>query len=565
MSWLSSIFGSSGGLGVPRMSPETLMAHMLTDLAVSGAYVLLLFIVVHLNRQKHVTIYVPRNSYLIAFFAILAPSLAASLAGVALAGGTVHLAYKGLVFLMLGAVVVGIWRVLPRDVDPWEQRRMQSENVALRAAVDDRRQAEARLKQLQAETESRVSARTAELTAVNLALEKEIIERKLAEERAAEGKRRLDELIMRTNTATVLIDGDMTVLDGNHALARLLGRATVEELIGRELSKLLGMRNDATLRHFCNETLRLGTFAYEYEASPPTRGIVSIEANGAASVLNGRPCIMALFRDVSERKAAEKELMQSREALSAALDVARQANATKSVFLAKMNHELRTPLNGIIGLSEILRHKAQAPTIKGTDIRKLCNNIHQSGSHLLSLVDDLLDLSRLDTGNRAFHPTNVSVRAEIDAALVTLGSIADQKRVALENACDADLEWVVDQRAFKQIIINLVNNAVKFSPVESHVRIWISLTAEAMTLHITDEGPGICEEERERILTPFGRGQFAETNKIDGVGLGLTIVSELLKLQGGKLSIDTEPGRGSTFSAIFPVGAGQPSLPVAAE
>src|SRR5690606_35228023 len=168
-------------------------------------------------------------------------------------------------------------------------------------------------------------------------LEKEIIERKLAEERAAEGKRRLDELIMRTNTATVLMDGDMTVLDGNHALARLRGRGTVEELIGRELPKLLGLRTDATLRHFCSETLRLGTFAFEFEATPPARGGVSIEANGAASVLNGRPCIMGLFRDVSERKAAEKELMRSREALSAALDVARQANAAKSVFLAKMN------------------------------------------------------------------------------------------------------------------------------------------------------------------------------------------------------------------------------------
>lgn len=566
MSWLSETGNLLASLGAPRMTSEALIANMLTDIGVAGSYVLLLYIVVYLNRQKHVTIFVPRNSYVFAFFAILAPSLAASLAGLAMPGAAVHLAYKAFVVAMLVAVVIGIWRVLPREVDPWEQRKMQIENLALQAAVAERQHAESRLHELKSGFESRISTRTAELTAVNLALEKEIIERKLAEERAAEGKRRLDELIMRTNTATVLIDGDMTVLDGNHALARVLGRATVDELLGRELSKLLGLKNDATLRHFCNETLRLGTFAYEFEATPPARGTVSVEANGAASVLNNRPCIMALFRDVSERKAAEKELMQSREALSAALDVARQANATKSVFLAKMNHELRTPLNGIIGLSEILRHKATAASIKGADIRKLCNNIHQSGSHLLSLVDDLLDLSRLDAGSRPFHPTNVAVRAEIDSALVTLGSIADQKRIVVENTCPADFEWVVDQRAFKQIIINLVNNAVKFSPPDSQVRISVTRSTEAMALHIADQGTGICEEERERILTPFGRGRYAEDHKIDGVGLGLTIVSELLKLQGGKLAIESKSGEGSTFTAIFPLGVGQePPMQVAAE
>lgn len=560
MSW----FGSPGG--APRMTTEALVAHMASDAAVAGAYVLLLWMIVHLNRQKHVTIFVPQNSYLIVFLAVLVPSLGASVIGIAFPGLALHLVYKGFIVALMGVVIVGIWRVLPREIDPWEQQRMRTENIALEEAMIERRRAEERLDELQTATESRISARTAELTAVNLALEKEIIERKLAEERAAEGKRRLDELIMRTNTATVLIDGDMTVLDGNHALARLLGRATVEELIGRELPKLLGLKTDATLRHFCSETLRIGTYAYEFDATPPARGGVSIEANGAASVLDGRPCIMGLFRDVSERKAAEKELMQSREALSAALDVARQANATKSVFLAKMNHELRTPLNGIIGLSEVLRHKAHAQTVKGTEIRKLCNNIHQSGSHLLSLVDDLLDLSRLDAGSRSFHPTNVAVHAEIDAALVTLGSIADQKRITVENTCPPHFEWVVDQRAFKQIIINLVNNAVKFSPPESNVRISVTRSAEAMALHISDQGPGIGEEEQERILSPFGRGSYAEMHKIDGVGLGLTIVSELLKLQGGKLKIETESGRGSTFTAVFPVGAGQhPPIRMAAE
>ena len=261
MSWLSEMSILLGSLGAPRVNPETLFAHVLTDIGVAGSYVLLLYIIVHLNRQKHVTIFVSRNSYVLAFFAILAPGLAASLAGLAMPDSAVHLAYKSFVVAMLVAVVIGIWRILPREVDAWEQWRMQSENTALQVAIAGRQHAETRLSELKGCLESRISTRTAELTAVNLALEKEIIERKLTEERAAEGKRRLDELIMRTNTATVLIDCDMTVLDGNHALARMLGRATVDEFLGRDLSRMLGLKDDATLRHFCAETLRLGTFA----------------------------------------------------------------------------------------------------------------------------------------------------------------------------------------------------------------------------------------------------------------------------------------------------------------
>ncbi|MEM7213865.1 MAG: HAMP domain-containing sensor histidine kinase, partial [Pseudomonadota bacterium] len=184
--------------------------------------------------------------------------------------------------------------------------------------------------------------------------------------------------------------------------------------------------------------------------------------------------------------------------------------------------------------------------------RKLTGNIHQSGTHLLSVVDDLLDLSRLDAGNREFSPASVAVRAEIDSAVLTLATIADKKRIIITNTCDPDLEWMVDQRAFKQIIINLVNNAVKFSPVDSNVRIDVTTTPDAMSLHIRDEGPGIAKEDQERILMPFGRTEEANNNKIDGVGLGLTIVSELVKLQGGKIVINSEKGKGATFTAVFP-------------
>ena len=174
--------------------------------------------------------------------------------------------------------------------------------------------------------------------------------------------------------------------------------------------------------------------------------------------------------------------------------------------------------------------------------------------HRLVHVDDLLDLSRLDAGSRVLKPVRIVVRDEIDAVLATLIPIAQKKKITIENKCDADLRWPTDQRSFKQIIINLVNNAVKFSPDESTVRIEVTKASNLMTVSIHDQGVGIEEGDRERILIPFGRGERAESEKIDGVGLGLTIVSELLKLQGGSLIIDSEPGRGSVFAAVFPMG-----------
>lgn len=543
-----------GALGTEALSGPQIVANLVTDLAVSGSYVLVLFIIIYLNREKYISLYVPRKTYIITFGAVFAINFLASIAALLYPGVVVTLGYKIAIALLMFAIVAAVWRVLPRDIDVDEQRRLRIENAELQQVVSERDLAESRLRDALSDIEKKVDSRTLELSKVNMALEKEIAERRLAQERAAESKRRLDELIMRTNTAIVFIDGEGVVLDCNHALAQMLGRGKIEELLSRNLSQLLGLRGGDTIKHLYRETLRQSTYTQEFDATPPARGQIFIEANCAASMLESQPCVMALFRDVTERKAAETEILQSREALAAALEVARQANATKSDFLAKMNHELRTPLNGIIGLSEILRHKAQQPTLKGSDVSGLTSNIHQSGIHLLSLVDDLLDLSRLDAGNRTLKPVKISVQAEIDAALVTLNPIAEKKQIKIENNCDPKIKWPTDQRSFKQIIINLVNNAVKFSPEESTVKIEVDCSAKLMSVSIRDEGTGIDEKDRQKILTPFGRGERAEAEKIDGVGLGLTIVTELLKLQGGRLLIESEPGRGSTFTAVLPMG-----------
>ncbi len=543
------------------LSTEQWLAHFGSDLLIAVSYLLVLYIIVYLNQHRYITIYVPRRTYAYCFAMVLCFSIGTSIVGVINPSVWMPVVYKVFIGLVMLAVVLGVWRVIPRDVDPYERHIFRRENAALREAQIAQHAAENELATLQASIETQIERRTAELSRTNLSIGKELVERRLAEERVTESKRRIDELIMRTNTALVVLNEAGEILECNHAMAHLLGRGSVAEITGRTLARLLGLRDGSDLEHFCAETLRLGSFRYEFSASPPARGVIHVEASGAATVVDDQPSIMAFLRDVSDRKAFETELVQGREGLSAALNVARQANSTKSDFLAKMNHELRTPLNGIIGLSEILRHKATGTFISGEQIKGLVTNIHQSGTHLLSLVDDLLDLSRLDAGTREFHPAKLVVGAEIDNAIMTLASIADKKRITLAKICDPDLEWEMDQRAFKQVIINLVNNAVKFSPTGSTVHVAITTGPDALMLHVRDQGPGISDEEQAHILSPFGRGKHAEENKIDGVGLGLTIVSELLKLQGGSLSIKSQKGSGAEFIAMIPAGTELPNTP----
>ena len=346
------------------------VTNVLTDVLLAASYVLLLYVVVLLNRQKHVSIYIPKQTYMITFGVVAAVGIATTVAAMFVNAPTMSAILKLLSSFMMTGIAIGIWRILPRHVDLQEKAVIDREASELRQTAAELERVTGVLEETQAEFDRQLAKRTDHLTREKLDLEKQIVERRLSEERVSEAKRRMDELILRTSTASLLVDSEGSVLECNHALAQLVGRGTMEELVGRKLSRLLGLKNEQSLVHFTSETLRHGTFAAEFDAAPPARGVIHIEASGAASVIDGKPCVMALFRDVTERYKSEKELLQSREALTAALEVARQANATKSDFLAKMNHELRTPLNGIIGLSEILRHRAHAESLKQEDLRK---------------------------------------------------------------------------------------------------------------------------------------------------------------------------------------------------
>lgn len=269
------------------------------------------------------------------------------------------------------------------------------------------------------------------------------------------------------------------------------------------------------------------------------------------------PMIYILIRAVDLLGQAESGLKAQRERLQEAVklsqDQARKADAAahaKSDFLAHMSHELRTPLNAILGFSETIRDTRLGPI--GTEsYREYAGYIHDSGEHLLSLINDILDMSRIEAGQRELH---VELHQAIDLVRESLALIegeANSKKITLDiSEVAPGLTVRGDRRAIKQVLINLLSNAVKFTPKGGHVKILGEFIGnEATEFTVTDTGTGIPEESLEQIFESFVRLGEAEA----GTGLGLPLVKGLVNLHGGSLTIDSAPAVGTKVHVKFPM------------
>jgi len=237
----------------------------------------------------------------------------------------------------------------------------------------------------------------------------------------------------------------------------------------------------------------------------------------------------------------------------AAKNAAEEANRTKSSFLANMSHELRTPLNAIIGYGELLLEEKHT---EGTDIRDL-NNIIHSGKHLLELIDDILDLSKIEAGRVQLNMETINVKTLIDETCEIMTPGLDKNNNILSlDICDNDLEIVVDRTRLKQILLNLLSNANKFT---HNGKIQISVYRQEhasnhcwIVFVIRDSGIGIPKEELHHIFSAFHQVKSASTNQQSGTGLGLTITRHYCEMMGGSIDASSEIGLGSTFTIKFP-------------
>ncbi|MCF6199482.1 MAG: ATP-binding protein [Hyphomicrobiaceae bacterium] len=255
----------------------------------------------------------------------------------------------------------------------------------------------------------------------------------------------------------------------------------------------------------------------------------------------------------SEKDALIAELEQSHSVSEEGRRRAEAANLAKSRFLATMSHELRTPLNAIIGFSEMMKDEM----LGGHNVsayKGYSEDIHNSGKHLLNLINEILDITRIEAGKYDLNEEAISLPQVLEECCYLVKMRADAKRIMLRQNYQNDLErlWA-DERAIRQIALNLLSNAIKFTPTGGTITITAGHTSDrGQYLSIKDNGPGIPQDELPRVLTSFGQGSLAHENAEGGTGLGLPIVKGLIKLHDGRFDLKTKMREGTEVIAMFP-------------
>jgi two-component system cell cycle sensor histidine kinase PleC len=240
-------------------------------------------------------------------------------------------------------------------------------------------------------------------------------------------------------------------------------------------------------------------------------------------------------------------------ALERARQQAEEASLSKSRFLANMSHELRTPLNAIIGFAEII-HKEMMGPLGNPRYGEYVNDILSSGQHLLSLINNILDMSKIESGSWRIQPEMTDPVEIMEASIRTFRERAEGRGVFMTMAVDARLfEGYVDRQALRQILLNLISNAVKFTPPGGRIEVGVTpLEDGGFRIWVSDTGIGIAPEHIPLVLAPFGQVENDLTRQYEGTGLGLPLVKSLVEMHGGSFEINSMPGEGTTMRASFP-------------
>jgi len=270
--------------------------------------------------------------------------------------------------------------------------------------------------------------------------------------------------------------------------------------------------------------------------------------------------VVATYADITELKQHEAELADLVEKLQIARDAANEANRTKSSFLANMSHELRTPLNAIIGLTEMMvSNAARFGTEKA---QEPLQRVNRAGRHLLGLINEVLDLSKIEAGKLELHPESVDLVPLIDEVIGTARQLAEQNKNRLVVECQESLgPLTVDPMRLRQILLNLLSNACKFTK-EGEVALRARKVADGRSwieFAVSDTGIGMTAEQQQKLFEEFSQADAITARRFGGTGLGLAITRKLARLMGGDVTVASEPGKGSIFTVRLPGGTDIPA------
>ena len=342
----------------------------------------------------------------------------------------------------------------------------------------------------------------------------------------------------------ITVDDNFLVLDVSPGTDRIYGVSKVDR-VGQ--NSLTIVYSDDRI-HVASELHRLfkggdgNLTSYRFRAEHvdgrmltiETRGRLIRDANGDA------PRAVLVSRDVTESVADEMSLKDAKEA-------AERANKAKSEFMSRMSHELRTPLNSVLGFAQILEMELTSP-----DELEMVGLIHHSGKYLLELINEVLDISRIEAGHISVMNEPVALRELENECVELVAPQANELGITINSRSSYDVQVLADQQRLKQVLLNLLSNAIKYNRPDGTVTLNCTQEGGRVRLSVTDTGPGINPELRERLFTPFDRLD-AESSGIEGTGLGLALSKGLTEAIGGTLGVDSVVGQGSTFWIELPV------------
>jgi len=387
---------------------------------------------------------------------------------------------------------------------------------------------------------------------------RDVTDRKRIEDEARRANAYLLSAVDSIQDAFSLYDEEDRIVLVNSAFRQLLGPAIAGSIVGRRFEHLLDELLAAGLFDHGGEdtaALRARWLAYH---RVPAGALELTTRDGRALRAIDRPTAehgtVSLILDVTEDRLRADELRRARA-------IAEAASAAKSEFLASMSHELRTPLNAVLGFAQLLQRDRKQPLSDRQ--RERVDHVVRGGEHLLRLIDDVLDLSRIEAGRVAISAEAVGVRALVDEVVATLEPVATRTGVSIAIApISSSLPAVIaDRTRLAQILMNFGSNAIKYNRAGGHVTVLASRVDDRVRLSIVDDGLGIPEDKRARIFEPFHRaGQ--ETGPIEGTGIGLAISRRLAGLMKGAVGFHSESGKGSTFWVEIPAVPSTDTAPV---
>jgi two-component system CheB/CheR fusion protein len=394
-------------------------------------------------------------------------------------------------------------------------------------------------------------------------LENELAERTRDANKAqfdAEAATRANEDIIETVREPLLVlDSDLRVLKANRSFYDSF-KVTPGETIGNLIYDLGNRQWDIPrLRTLLEEILpqdnKFDDYKVEHVFSSIGHKVMLLNARRITQAGSGPLLILLAIEDVTEKMRLERELAERTRDGKKAQFEAEAATMAKSDFLANMSHELRTPLNSIIGFSEVLEDQLLGPL--NASQRENVMYILKAGRHLLSLINDILDLSKVESGKMELDVERVSLRELLDASLVMQHEKALRHGIRLGQQFEPDPSLVIeaDERKLKQILFNLLSNAVKFTPDGGQVQVLSKAINgdQDIEISIRDTGIGIKQEDIPKLFKEFSQLSSAYDKQYEGTGLGLALTKKLVELHGGRIWVESEFGKGSLFAFVIPV------------